>query len=210
MRVWLHYGVSVGLLVAVLPLPDYVSQHTLTPLRQSLGALAYRIDGWEGRDEVLTDRVREVLAADDLLLREYVDATGRRVWLYVNYFASQHQGEISHSPKNCLPGAGWQAIDERRISYPLAGAAGQINEIVFERGGRRQLVLYWFRERDRILASEYEVKWYLVWDILTRRQSNGALLRVSTPIDDSREAARARSLDFMRAVLPRLDELFPQ
>ena len=132
------------------------------------------------------------------------------VWLYVSYFGRQKQGAASHSPRHCLPGSGWQPLDEQRVPYPLAaGSTPTINEIVFGKNDQRQLVYYWFRERDRIVASEYMVKFYLMWDALLRRRTDGALVRVSTPVDGSTPAARERAVRFMQQALPQLDAILP-
>lgn len=208
--VWRHYWISVGVLALATPLPTYLARQQATPLRRPLSALSYVIDGWQGRDSYLSDNVRAVLGTEDILAREYVGPGGRPVGLYVSFFSRQQRGEISHSPKNCLPGAGWQPASSRSVAYPLPGAGGaHINEVIYEREGRRQLVYYWFRERQRILASEYSVKWYLVWDALSRGRTDGALVRISTPVDDSEESARAACFDFMQSTLPQLNEIFP-
>ena len=205
-----HYWMALALVAAAIPLPGLVAHQRELPLRRPLTGFAYDIGGWRGHDAYLSEREKEQLGTTDLLLRNYVDASGAPVNLYVSYFPRQRQGEASHSPKHCLPGAGWQPVRQARVPYPLAaGDAPRINEIVYEKDGRRQLVLYWFRERERIVASEYMVKWYLMWDALTRKRSDGALVRLSTPADDSEDAARRRCLDFARLALPLLNEFLP-
>lgn len=180
------------------------------PLQRPLHEFAYVIGRWRGHDAYLSEGVKQQLGTTDLLLREYVDDSGMAIGFYVSYFPRQRQGEVSHSPKHCLPGAGWRPLREGHVPYPLAdGDAQNINEILYERSGQRQLVLYWFRERDRIVASEYLVKWYLMWDALTRKRSDGALVRISTPVGDSEEAALQRCLDFARAAVPHLKGFFP-
>lgn len=211
-RVWRHYWVAVTILALAVPLPSYLGQLEPVPLRRPLSVLAYTIGDWHGRDYHLSAQVRAVLGTKDLLLREYAAAGGAPVSLYVSYFAEQKQGEISHSPKNCLPGSGWRPERTRTVSYPLSSggqADPQVNEILYEKADQHQLVFYWFRERGRIVASEYWVKWYLMWDAMTRHRTDGALLRVSTPVEGSEDAARRRCVAFMRTVLPRLDALFP-
>ena len=206
--VWRHYWIAVALLAAAIPLPGLVARQLSMPLRQPLDALPHELDGWRGRDQQVSERVRDRLGTSDVLMREYVDASGVPMGLYVSFFARQQKDEVSHSPKNCLPGAGWQPVREDRIPYSLAGRdAPTINEIVFEKAGQRQLILYWLRER--IVASEYMVKLYMMWDALVRKRSDGALIRISAPIVGSEAATRQRCVDFMRVVLPRLDELFP-
>lgn len=207
---WRHYWIALVLLAAALPLPALMSTQSETPLRQPLDSVPFEIGGWHGWDEHLDGRVRAKLGTADVLMREYSDASGAPIALYVSYFPQQHNGAQSHSPQNCLPGAGWQPVLARRVPYPLGDTGkSSINEIVYEKNGRRQLVLYWFRERERIVASEYLVKLYLVWDALTRKRTDGALVRISAPIGDSEETVRRRCLDFMRVALPRLEEFFP-
>jgi len=207
---WRHYWIATVLLAATTPLPGYIGTTEPVPLQRPLSEFGYDIGEWRGRDEYLSDETRSVLGTNDIISREYVDAEGQPVGLYVSYFPRQQRGEVSHSPKNCLPGAGWQPRTARSVPYPVAGGQTQmINEIVYERAGRTQLVFYWFRERGRVLASEYLVKGYLAWDAITRRRTDGALLRVSAPIVDSEEATRARCLAFMRVALPGLEEFFP-
>jgi len=209
--VWRHYWIALGVVLAAAPLPGALGRNEAMPLRHPLATLSLELDGWRGRDESISDRVVERLGTRDVLLREYEDAAGNRVWLYVSYFARQQQGEQSHSPKNCLPGAGWQPVQDRRVPYPFGdGATGEINEIVFAKGDQRQLVYYWFRERNRIVASEYLVRWYLAVDAVTRQRTDGALVRVSTPVGRSEAEARATIDAFMRVALPALDEILPE
>jgi EpsI family protein len=207
---WRHYWIALGLLVVAVPVPTHMAEQRETPLRRPLNDLDHVFDGWQGRDTLISEHIRAVLGTEDVLARQYINDGGQRVSLYVSFFSRQQRGEISHSPKNCLPGAGWQPIRSTYAQYPLPGrGAAKINEVVFEREGRRQLVFYWFRERERIVASEYRVKWYLLWDALTRGRTDGALVRVSAPIDDSPEQARRACFDFMRVALPRLDQILP-
>jgi EpsI family protein len=208
---WRHYWITVSLVAMAVPLPAYLSSGSRTPLQRPLNEFSYEIGSWRGHDAYLSERVRAVLGTDDILLREYVDAGALPISLYVSYFGRQQQRETNHSPQNCLPGAGWQPLRARRVPYPRPGADGAtINEILYEKDGQRQVVFYWFRERDRIVASEYLVKWYLMWDAMTRRRTDGALVRVSTLVADSEDAARQRALDFMRLTLPRLNEFLPE
>lgn len=208
-RVWYHYAIALGLLVAAAPLPGRLGGNEPVPLHHPLAALSYDLDGWRGQDQPITDRVLERLGTSDVLLRSYEDAAGNRVGLYVSYFARQQQGEQSHSPKNCLPGAGWQPLVDRRVPYPFDDAAGEMNEIVFGKDQSRELVYYWFRERNRVVASEYMVRWYLVVDAITRQRTNGALIRVSAPVRESEAETRATLDAFMQVAIPALDNILP-
>jgi EpsI family protein len=206
---WRRFLLCAAVLLVCLPIPDVVARQGRTPLRKPLDSVEYHIDGWRGRDQHLDGAVRRRLGTDEVLLREYVNGGPAPVWLYVSYFGRQRQGEASHSPRHCLPGAGWRPVRERRLAYP-GPEGGVINEMVFAHGEDRQLVYYWYRERDRIVASEYLVKLYLVVDAIARQRTDGALVRISTPIDGSEEAARARALDFMARIVPRIHAHLPE
>jgi EpsI family protein len=207
---WTHYWIAMALLLAAVPVPSYLGRNDPVPLRRPLDRLSQQIGDWRGRDEPVSPEVLEKLGTNDILMRTYANPQGDVVLLYVSYFERQQQGEISHSPKNCLPGAGWQPMVAQRVPYPLDGERpGTVNEIVFDKSGRRQLVYYWFQERNRVLASEYAVKLFLIWDAMTRHRTDGALLRVSAFIEGSEQQTRDRLLTFMRLALPQINESLP-
>ena len=57
---------------------------------------------------MVEQEVQDVLKADELLTRSYVNAGQQMAaHLFVAYFRSQRTGQTPHSPKNCLPGSGW-------------------------------------------------------------------------------------------------------
>ena len=210
LRAWWNYWVAIGLMALSVPLPGLVARSETVPLRRPIAEFSVESGEWRGHDAYLSERAREVLGRPDILLRDYVDPQGNALGLYVAYFGKQERGELSHSPQNCLPGAGWQPLEKARVRYPLGpGTDALINEIVFEKAGRRQLVFYWFQERGRIVASEYWVKWYLIWDAITRHRTDGALIRIAAPIVDSEAATRERCLAFMRQVLPQVNDFLP-
>ena len=73
------------------------------------------------REVQVETEVQELLKADDTLSREY-DGPQGLVDLWVAFFRSQRAGVSPHSPKVCLPGAGWTAEDSRIISVPIPGS----------------------------------------------------------------------------------------
>jgi EpsI family protein len=79
----------------------------------------------------------------------------------------------------CIPGGGWSIVKFEQTSY---GADRPINRAIIERNGSRQLVYYWYEERGRKIANEYWSKWYLLYDAITMNRSDGALVRIITPI----------------------------
>ena len=153
----------------------------------------------------------DILKADDTLTRWYTAPEGGAN-LFVAFFKTQRQGQSPHSPKNCLPGTGWQPSETGRIDVPIEGAAGgsiHINQYVVAKGAAQDVVLYWYQTQGRVIASEYSAKFWMVSDALTRNRTDGALVRVITPMNDGEEAAKARLTQFTQALFPHLQGILP-
>ncbi len=163
-------------------------------------------DRWRGRELGIEQKFLDVLKLTDYMNRVYVAKPGNvPVYLYVGYYQSQRTGSTYHSPKNCLPGAGWQFVESEQMAIPVSGGAPiTINKVLIQKGVDKQVILYWYQDRGRIIASEYWAKFYLVWDAMTRNRTDGALVRVSVPVGQSTEQAFAMGVEFMRATFPLL------
>ncbi len=178
-------------------------------------------DRWQGKELGMDPKVLEVLKLNDYMMRVYIPQElikgGENprglapVYLYVGYYQSQRTGATYHSPKNCLPGAGWQFVDSEQIPVMLArGDAPIINKVVIQKGLDKQVILYWYQDRGRIIASEYWAKGFLVWDSMTKKRTDGSLVRISVPVvGKSEEQAFAEGFEFLRDVFPLLGQYLP-
>lgn len=177
------------------------------PERSRFISFPTKIGDWNGHASLLDPRVEQSLALDDYILSDYSNSEGKVVNLYVAYYASQHGGK-DHSPLVCIPGDGWSISSFERISY---GADYPINRVLIERNGSRQLVYYWYQERGRRIASEYWSRWYLIYDAITMNRSDGALVRLVTPISpgESDKDADIRLRLFIHALGPSLNRFLP-
>jgi EpsI family protein len=63
-------------------------------------------------------QVVRAVGADDYINRVYLGSTPP-VELYVGYYKDQRSGDRIHSPKNCLPGSGWEAVHSSRMDGSL-------------------------------------------------------------------------------------------
>jgi len=180
--------------------------------RPALAQLPRATGGWTVVREPPLDRsVVQVLGVDDYTNRVYADAAGTPLSLYVGYYRSQRQGDTIHSPQNCLPGAGWEPIASRRFVIDAPGARAPVNEYVVQKGLDRQVVLYWYEGRGRIVANEYANKFWLMVDAAWRHRSSGSLVRVMVPAasGDAVPAAAADAHRFAAALLPQLEPFLP-
>lgn len=187
------------------------------PSRDLLAGLPMTIGPWTGSAAPdLDNEVLDVLGVDDYLTRIYRDtsAAGAPIGLYVGYYASQRKGDTIHSPMNCLPGAGWQPVDVATVSMPIDGATSPIvNRVVIQKGEYRQVALYWYQGRGRVIANEYTSKAMLVWDAATRHRTDGALVRVISPVLEGEAtvaAAEQRAVRFATALYPSLSRFVPE
>jgi EpsI family protein len=73
------------------------------------------------------------------------------------------------------------------------------------------VVLYWFKQRHRMMTSEYLVKFFLFVDALTMKRTDGALVRLVAAVQsgESEGAADQRVLQMAAAVQPLLPTYVP-
>jgi EpsI family protein len=154
-----------------------------------------------------------VLGDGDFLERNYIREGGSApIDLFIAYFPSQRAGSTIHSPKHCLPGAGWMFDSSRSIDLEDAdGRAHRVGEYVISNGQAKEFVIYWYEAHGRSVASEYLAKVYLVADAMRMNRTDGALVRIITPIRSSEgEAqAKARAEGFARQLAPTLTRFIP-
>ena len=183
-----------------------------TPIRQSLSNLPKTLGNWEGSEQPIEQRLLEAAGVDDHLSRFYTTEDGKSAGLYIGYYTSQKKGDIIHSPKNCLPGTGWEPVRAGRLLLPLSdGPPVEVNEYLIQKGLQRNLVLYWYHSRGRVVASEYWGKIWLVADAITRNRTDGSLVRIVVPLGEKEEEEKARkqAVEFAQLLFPRLSEFIP-
>ncbi len=183
------------------------------PSRQPLSSFPLSIAGWQGRDLGIDPSVREILGPGELLSRGYTQAGQSYIDFFVGYFPSQRMGNSIHSPRNCLPGSGWSPVEAGRLELSWPGhAPAVVNSYVISKGMDRQVVLYWYQAHDRIIASEYKAKYYLVADAIRMNRSDGALVRIVTPLSrhESVSDGQRRAAAFAKGILPLLVDYIPR
>jgi exosortase D (VPLPA-CTERM-specific) len=189
--------IAAALLVAVGVTAEFTIPDSpeIAPARSEFVDFPSTLGEQAGSRDTLEQVFLDALHLDDYLLMNYRDVEGLPVNFYVAYYRSQRNGLSVHSPRLCLPGGGWKIGKFERYSLP--GVDGRtswpVNRVLIERGGQKQLVYYWFRERGRRLTNEYSVRWYLFWDALTRNRTDGALVRLVVPIPNGTSESHADS-----------------
>ena len=205
-RLW----ITAGMLAGATLLLHTVSHGETVVARQPLREIPNSLGGWNSQEQPLEERIVQAVGVSDYTNRIFYNQVAPPVQLYVGYYASQRTGDTIHSPKNCLPGAGWDPVHSGYTTISLQGGRQIIvNEYVIQQGLNKELVFYWYQGRGRIIASEYAGKFWMVADAISRNRTDGALVRLVTPMNDAEAKARARLESFTQLVFPHLDELIP-
>jgi EpsI family protein len=184
------------------------------PQRTSFVQYPHTVGDWTGRREVLEAIYLDALMLDDYYLADFTRDAQPPINYYIAWYNSQRAGRSAHSPRSCLPGGGWQikSLTQRVLPGVRAGReALRVNRVLIQLGTQRELVYYWFQQRGRVLTNEYIVKWYLLWDALSRNRTDGALVRlvVALPPSGTVAAADQQLAQFAAAAAPTLTPYIP-
>ncbi|HKW94506.1 MAG TPA: EpsI family protein [Methylomirabilota bacterium] len=205
--------VSVVLLLGALVAVQFRGASEAVQVRKPFNTFPATLGTWKGQeDTILEPDVLNMLKMSDYLMRRYVDVDGRSVWLYIGYWQSQRKGGGDiHSPKNCLPAGGWEPVEAARLSVAVPGLPTPIsvNRYLIQKDNQMQVTLYWFQTQGKVISGELAAKIELVRNALLRNRTDGALVRLSSPVQGSVEQTTARLIVYVQALYPVLHEYLP-
>jgi EpsI family protein len=176
-----------------------------------LSAFPILVGQWhETQEGVVAKDEEDILKADDILTRVYGGPLGEAS-LFVAYFKTQRTGQSPHSPKNCLPGSGWQQTQSGRVDVDTAAGPIHINRYLVAKGENQSLVYYWYQSQGRVIADEFAAKFYLVEDSIRKHRSDTSLVRVVVGVAPNNiEQSEKAGLDFVKAIYPQVKSFLPQ
>jgi EpsI family protein len=191
------------------------SRSELTPQTGALALFPTEIGAWHMmREYPIEKEVQDVLKADDTMSRDYLNAgTQTSASLFIAYFKTQRYGQSPHSPKNCLPGSGWEPTESGTMTIDVPNWQGPIrtNRYVVERGEDKVLTIYWYQSHNRVIASEYWARFWLVVDAIRYRRSDTSLVRVMVPVrEDDIDAATRTGVTFVQSAFPAIGKQLPK
>jgi EpsI family protein len=205
-----RFRITAGVLLGASVLLHTVSHGEPVIDRHPLRELAYNLGAWKGEERPLQQETVQVAGVTDYTNRLYGTQDSAPIQLYVGYYSSQRNGDTIHSPKNCLPGAGWDPVHAGYATIFLPdGRLIVVNEYVIQQDQNKQLVFYWYQGRGRVIASEYSGKFWMVADAIARNRTDGALIRLNTSMNGGESEARSRLVGFIQLLFPYLDHLIP-
>ncbi len=201
------FTVTAALLALTWAAATMSANRSPEPLVQPLNSIPQQIGDWTASaDRYLDADTERVLKPTAYLSRVY-----RRGGVFLDFFtafyALQEAGETMHSPRNCLPGSGWEVWRHETVDVLVDGKRVTLNNYGVQNGARRMVVLYWYQTPERIVASEYYAKVCLVWDAVMRSRTSGSIVRIVAP--DRPDAFKA-ALDFAAEVIPQVQRCLPK
>ena len=215
----LRYAPAALLGVGCLLISGIREQERVPP-RAPMATVQLSTPGYQVRDIVVPEKERKIAGMSDYVMRAFNrDSLDPGFSVYLGYYDYQVQGKTIHSPKNCLPGAGWEQLSSRVDQVAIGDRTYPVNRFLLANKGAQALVYYWYQGRGRVEASEYVVKWNLLRDAAVHGRTEEALVRVVVPVDPRRLRARDAKGAYAQAdslvnalavqLIPRVDRLLP-
>ena len=210
-RFFIHLMVALGLLSATFTYGLFLDGVKRIHPKRDLARFPYSFAGWHGSNSSISDWELTFLGVHDHMMRRYSKGDGADIWIYVGYYESQTETNMIHPPKNCLPASGWLPVSTSRevIDFTRGVARPiEVNRYLVQKGEEKDLVVYWYHSRGRVVASEYLNRVFLIWDSVVRGRSDGALVTVSCPASADDGQAWLYLVGFIREFFPILCEDF--
>lgn len=206
--------VLCGLFLASAFFVQTVGHGRPVPLEKALRQFPQVIGPWQGgADEVLPENIVQVLGVDDYVSRYYSGPDGS-VHLYASYFSTTWGGKSYHSPRNCMPGSGWDVTKLEVVPLSVANPhphTVQVSRMLMQKGAEHEVVLYWYQGRGRIMATEYAERVYRVVDSLIHGRTEGAFVRIIVPVHGRDiDAAMGTAVVFAQHIIPLINDFLPQ
>lgn len=206
----IRFLIVVILLSGTTLYTNLMSHGTPVPITRPLKEFPAKIDDWVGTTHFFSKEVYDILGVDDSILRNYRNNQGNLISLYIGYYGSQKEGNIIHSPKNCMLGSGWQPIDLSKIEIDLPSGKVVASKMIVEKGLSKEVVLYWYQSGSRVIGNEYLQRLYFVWDAIRYNKTNAAFIRFTSPVfDNDYDKTIQQEVEFIKKVVPILNNFLP-
>ncbi len=201
----------------------YLATDPVFPDRASFEEFPDQLGNWSCRErQRMDDETIDNLGVTDYLLCNFENPEfSSIVGVYLGYHASQVREEgggpgvnTIHPPAHCLPGSGWDIIDNRLVELDFHGlpqVPATVRRLVIARGDDRQLTYYWYQSRGRVVSQDWKKILYVGFDRAVRSRTDGSLVRFTVPIRHKDEAtAEASFYELAPLVLALLPAYVPE
>jgi EpsI family protein len=205
--------IALSIILAVQIVASYtVTVSEVLPANPGFSTLPRLLGNWTMVEETaLQASVEQYLQPDDYTIRTYRNGSAASdVSVFVAFFNSLQTKYGPHSPRACLPGSGWLTRFRKVVVMEVPGEREgiHVNQYVLEKSGEHILVLYWYQNKRRVWAEEFQAKIHLLPDLLRYRRSDVSLVRIIKPLgkEGFSEEAWKQTTEFARELYPVLVE----
>ncbi len=196
---------TTALLAGTLVLSGLSSRRIPEALATPLERIDRQISGWTAYKNLSLDPgALRSLDATSYLARLY-RKEAQDLDLFIAFYAQQRAGESMHSPKHCLPGAGWEIWKHDSARVTVQNRNYVVNKYSIQNSGARMLMFYWYQSKDRIVASEYVGKIMLARDSLLTGHTAGSIVRIMLP---DAPGASDEAIRFASLLIPQVQRCF--
>jgi EpsI family protein len=161
--------------------------------------LPLKIGDWVGKEEIVTDRVKDLLEADTVLISTYFKH-GQMIWFAMVYYKDNQIG--FHTPESCFGGLGNKVFAEpdKTVFIESENKKFKIKNLRY-RGDKGDKVLYYFYQVDDYSTDSYlNIRLKLLREQLKLNRPGVALFEMYAGFGEEKAI---ESLDeFVRSLVP--------
>lgn len=199
------------ILLGLAALYVYTRSEAAVPVNQSLSLFPQQMGDWTMTGQARFDeRVLALLLPTDYLSRSYENSRGEKLSLYIGYHDGGPNSGPIHSPKQCLPGSGWNRLDDEARQLNVNGKQMDYVSSLYQKDTQKQLFLYWFHVRDQFLTNEYALKFAMAKNSFLSNRRDSSFIRLSVMVKDGEDEARLIGENFIKAFLSAIQESLPR
>ncbi len=200
-----------GLMLIAATLYVTFHQNVAVPTNKPFSQFPAEVISWKMvSDTTFSDPVLSVLKPTDYVMRQYRGADGKDIGLYVGFHNGGKGTGGIHSPKHCLPGSGWYEVSTAIIPVILGGKQENIVRAIYQKGESKELFLYWFQMKDKVLSNEYALKIVEITNSILYGRKDEAFIRISIPFELDEARTIARGDQFIKDFYPVISEFLPK
>jgi EpsI family protein len=202
---------SCALITGALLVVTLRSHGQRIELQRPLVDFPERLSSWRLQERAhLDQQTLGILKMSDYILWRYIDFAGRSLWLYIGYWDAQRKGAQIHSPKNCLPGSGWEPLEVSTVTVAVpTNDSVTVNRYLIQKDYDQQLVTYWYDAQGEAVASEINAKVLGIKNAILHNRTDGALIRLLSPIYGTVEQTFDMHAAYIKAIYPQLRDYLP-
>lgn len=165
----------------------------------------YRVGEWSGKDLEVTEREYEILETRNILLREYKNAAGNIVYLFIIY--SDNNRSVFHPPEVCFVGDGVSITDKMAEPVDVGSSEVSVNKLLLEKGQAKEVALYGYKVGDIYTDNFYVQQSTFAIKQLLGLPGKGATVRVSANIVKNADHTTSILKSFLKETIRELNKI---